>query len=905
MLKFPSGIKFKHNWRNYQQRVLDELVNHLNDDHLHIVAPPGSGKTILGLEVMLRINKPTLILAPTIAIKNQWVHRFCELFLEIDSPTDWISFDIKNPKFLTVSTYQGLHAAINAQDELMDLPEEEVLDADEPQDASKNIKNVIKQLKKHNIGSLVLDEAHHLKNAWWSSLTKIKEAIKPTVVGLTATPPYDVSYAEWQRYLELNGPVDAEISVPELIQENNLCPHQDFVYFSRPTSAESEKIDQYRSQIESLFFKIKEDSILKEALMNQPIMVNTEAHIDWIYTHIEYYSSTLIFLNAIGSEISKSHIELVGDDSFEIPQLNYAWMEILLEFYLYEDQEYFSNYKEHQEQLIGILKRAGAMERRSVNFRYSRRINSFITSSISKLKSINDIVDFEYKNLKSNLRMVVLTDYIRKEYLTSEKSSTIELNKIGVIPIFEGLRRMNPQKIKIAVLTGSIIILPRSCLEFFTEICKRYNIEKQSSTALPSDNSYLLLNSNKKLGQYIVSIVTEIFQKGEIEVLIGTKSLLGEGWDAPSINSLILASFVGSYVLSNQMRGRAIRVDENNPEKTSNVWHLVCVDLGNPNGGEDFDLLGRRFKSFVGISHKSDPLIENGLGRLDIPVDLYSEKDIAEANNKMLESAAQRKSLKEKWMEALSNGDALIEEVKIPFPKGKSYKSVKAFYYNRTIKFLLGMLAAGLLTFGYESIFRLIDSLRSINSPKDLIYVLIFIGITAVLTFGGFAYNTFRVYIKYRDISKDFEQIAKALLESLLDKGIIQTDSEQLELYSSVDSDGALYCSLIGGSTYEKSIFIKSLQEIISAIDNPRYIIRRKSLWLKLLSQSDYHAVPDILSRKKVDAEDFEMQWRRYVGACELIFTRTKQGRRVLLKSRIDSLASEWEEKAERVNRWA
>jgi hypothetical protein len=34
---------------------------------------------------------------------------------------------------------------------------------------------------------------------------------------------------------------------------------------------------------------------------------------------------------------------------------------------------------------------------------------------------------------------------------------------------------------------------------------------------------------------------------------MATKSLLGEGWDAPCINALMLAGFVGSFVLSNQM----------------------------------------------------------------------------------------------------------------------------------------------------------------------------------------------------------------------------------------------------------------------------------------------------------------------------------------------------------------
>ena len=90
MNKFPEGIKFKYSWRSYQERVLAELKEHLDDDHLHIIAPPGSGKTVLGLEVSLRHNKPTLVLAPTVAIRNQWIQRFCELFLQQKDTSDWI-----------------------------------------------------------------------------------------------------------------------------------------------------------------------------------------------------------------------------------------------------------------------------------------------------------------------------------------------------------------------------------------------------------------------------------------------------------------------------------------------------------------------------------------------------------------------------------------------------------------------------------------------------------------------------------------------------------------------------------------------------------------------------------------------------------------------------------------------
>ncbi len=45
MTAFPPTAKFKYPWRAYQRRVLEELDRHLEDRHLHIIAPPGSGKT--------------------------------------------------------------------------------------------------------------------------------------------------------------------------------------------------------------------------------------------------------------------------------------------------------------------------------------------------------------------------------------------------------------------------------------------------------------------------------------------------------------------------------------------------------------------------------------------------------------------------------------------------------------------------------------------------------------------------------------------------------------------------------------------------------------------------------------------------------------------------------------------
>ena len=54
MKNFPASVEFVWPWRNYQGRVLSELDLHLDDNHLHIIAAPGSGKTVLGLEVVRR-----------------------------------------------------------------------------------------------------------------------------------------------------------------------------------------------------------------------------------------------------------------------------------------------------------------------------------------------------------------------------------------------------------------------------------------------------------------------------------------------------------------------------------------------------------------------------------------------------------------------------------------------------------------------------------------------------------------------------------------------------------------------------------------------------------------------------------------------------------------------------------
>src|SRR6267378_1628062 len=257
---FPESMVFQKTWRSYQARVLEHLDSYLDDKRVHIVAAPGSGKTVLGLEIVRRINQPTLVLTPTITIRNQWADRLAEFFLEAgEGRPGWVSTDLKRPALLTIATYQALHAACAGviNEEAEELAEEEhgshlrEREADAVEVDNERGIGLPDYLADAQFRTLVVDEAHHLRSEWWKTLTFVAERLsEPTIVALTATPPYDVSAFEWQRYEGLCGAVDAEVSVPELVYQGDLCPHQDYVYFSGPSPREQKTLSDFRSAVD-------------------------------------------------------------------------------------------------------------------------------------------------------------------------------------------------------------------------------------------------------------------------------------------------------------------------------------------------------------------------------------------------------------------------------------------------------------------------------------------------------------------------------------------------------------------------------------------------------------------------------------------------------------------------------
>ncbi|MEW4563625.1 DEAD/DEAH box helicase family protein [Bremerella sp. JC770] len=304
---FPT-IKFRGQLRPSQVQVRDVARQQLSqgERQLHIVAPPGSGKTVVGLYLWAEmIKRPALVLSPNSAIQSQWAAR-TDLF-ESDRPMSMlVSTSPDEPKLLTSLTYQAVTLPRRGDEGLdhaaMSLWEDRLISKGQAQDPAE-AKVWIRDLKKHNrdyyderlsayrksvrdeaglagesfemlhqsclrtwqrlrdagVGMLILDECHHLVGHWGRVLSDAMQFLDdPIAVGLTATPPDGDGKipADFERYQEFLGPIDHDVPVPAVVRDGFLAPYQDLVYFVRPSEAELRFVAQADDHLDEILEEV-------------------------------------------------------------------------------------------------------------------------------------------------------------------------------------------------------------------------------------------------------------------------------------------------------------------------------------------------------------------------------------------------------------------------------------------------------------------------------------------------------------------------------------------------------------------------------------------------------------------------------------------------------------------------
>lgn len=807
-----DDLKFRYEFRDYQQRVLDTLNEKLDDNKLHIVAAPGSGKTILGLEIIRRIDSPAIVLVPSISIREQWIERFLDSFVTDKEKESWkkkLSTDLNTPALLTCVTYQALFSMFY----------------------DNRLTDIVKLFRKNKIHVIVLDESHHLKKEWWKAIEMLNEGLdNPTIISLTATPPYDCGDADWARYSELCGEIDCEVLTPEMVKKHTLCPYQDHVYLSVPTDEEIRCMNEGRAKLvdnireilvsEDLYLLMRDYDALIKPTDRTEIFIEEPLYINALLAYVGGYGieSKAYYEKADRVKWDKSIMRLAGEEN--VPELNGRLLEIFLNVIIKKEAEHFDS--ELLEKFKNELKKRNILSNQTVNILDKQEeIEKISKNSVSKMNSVKEICCVEAQSMKDELRMVILADNIGKEEL-SKIGSEENFSKMNCVSIFEMLRRKEQLNnidaymksyisyieemagSRLGLLCGSFAILPENARDYFATEVKALG-----------NTGYFMTDIDDSNRKNIVSLVTRILSDGVINILTGTVSLLGEGWDAPCVNTVVIASTVSSYVQTNQMRGRGMRLDADKPQKTANIWHLatlVADENGNYKAGDDYNNLVKRFGTIMGIS-RDGSRIENSIERIGLSDEnsSFSLEEQRKFKVNTIKYATDRGLIRQQW--------------------------------NRLISYNTGF-----------------EKVRDVVTVKKRSRI-----------FRRKADNGFRL--------RDIEKIAFGLHKDMTEAKMLSKDTR---IQVKVNKQKKIEVYLENASLKESKLFLKYYEQMVSEVVAPRYMICCKA-GLK----ESYVNIPDYCKNKASAQKVMD-----YVGLhkSKLIYTRNSEGAELLFKLRCKSI---------------
>ncbi|MGH1415430.1 MAG: hypothetical protein ACRBB0_18215 [Pelagimonas sp.] len=618
-----------------------------------------------------------------------------------------------------------------------------------------------------------------------------------TTLSLTATPPYDVDPSEWRNYTALCGPVDAEISVPELVRSGDLCPHQDLVFLAPSADANA-----YRNNLESeqaLFEALARDEDLLALVRDDPWIAETELHANIILENPERFSAMIVFLRHNDMPVPTYARRVLQVNDTDWPELDWPWLESL-----------FREFPQIglPETLVSRLKSVGALRHDKLTLpppAHADRLK-LLRNDQAKLDAVQKIFATEYSVRGDGLRMAILLDRIGKSGLRPSDTGP-EFNALGVFRHL--LDVVGPSTM--AILTGQLAVLPDAMAQGL------------AGRSLPGAPGYTHIDG-ADLGE-AVNRVNRGFASGEVVLVVGTHAYLGQGWDAPALNALVLGTRLKSFVAVNQLRGRALRSFAQRPDKVAHIWHMAVVPQEVVEG-EDIALLKRRFDCFVRLDRARETI--------------HSEFSIAETvssqNRLAIERAGSGAHLIDEWQNALlGRGD------------------FEAKLTTRTM---------------------LPGSQKRLLLPEP------------ALSFWGRLGLEFGRAPSLGQSYKVLDRVAGMMIASLSELGDLPPLHAQLKPIITWDGNN-WQVGITSACKLEEEIFHEAIQQVFNPVHRPRYVISLEAgLWQ---TRYQYFAVPDRFGSHKDRAHLFWRNWQGYVGRGRLVFTRSVEGRAILQAARMSS----------------
>ena len=904
MAKDFGNIRFSGKLRPSQVASSSIIRTELesNSKELLIVAPPGSGKTVLGLYVWSDLVRlPTLVLSPNSAIQAQWVERAKELF-DLDGKVSEIGTDPKNPGILTSLTYQSVtlpkRGGGELDDSAMELwisslmdpdPSDGIVEAEDRESAISWIvdleeknpeyhsdrmghyrKKVRDSLSEHGnalwvlhesakanltrlsdvgIGLIILDECHHLLEHWGRVLIEIVEFLdNPIVLGLTATPPEAGNDPSDNLYLDLFGEVDYEVPVPALVRDANLSPYQDLAYFVRPSQGELKYIANVDQDFANLVDELKRGPEKPEgriprlevwlARVLDELSLPAGKAKDWDSFRKRdprLADAAREFLVSSGLSLPKDvpqPLESTTSDGSSMDTLI-----TVLDRYIRNGLMRSKSKKDHAlaEDAKKKLRMLGVQITGSGARMCASPVGRVMAYASAKYDALQNILTAEMQALGPDIRAVIVTDF-EKTSATALVEGVLDKEAGGAVAAYRAvLGSESTDRLDPVLMTGTTVLVDDDLLERIFPRFEQWVFERNLDIKFDyvERGDYFEIRGKGKdwLPRYYTMMITELFQEGVTKCLVGTRGLLGEGWDASRINVLVDLTTVTTSMSINQLRGRSFRLDKLWPEKVANNWDIICLADEFSKGFDDYLRFKRKHKQLYGVC--DDGAIEKGVGHVHPAFTEAKPEGVSETmeifNEEMLMRAKNRPRTRELW------------------GIGKPFNAV----------------------------------------PREAVEIKGNLG-------GGFPpANSIGVTV-WTDESL-IQAITDAVATSLQNLGLIGFGAK----VGGGDRSGGWMRAYLEDATEEESaIFAEAMQEILGPLDNPRYVIPREvkiisDTWLSNLmpevlakyfrkkknTLSMFHSVPKVLCRNKEEAMVFQSQWNLKVSPGEIMYGHSKKGK--------------------------
>ena len=757
---------------------------------------------------------------------------------------------------------------------------------------------------------LILDECHHLLEVWGRLLEELlAELPEARVLGLTATPPEALSAEQGALVDALFGRSVYEASIPAVVREGDLAPFAEMVWLTEPTPSEREWLRAGAERFRELVTQLIEPGF------------GSTGFLTWLDVRFLADDLPWVDLRRTDPDLCDAALRMHHGGLLALPQGARIHEEhrhdptpedwaVLIDDWIRRGLT--GSGEERDEDVIAAVRRALP----AVGLQWTKRgirrgrtpVDRVLARSAAKMRAAVEITLHEHAGLGERMRTLVLCDHERASAtLPADLQGVIDQQSGSAYAVLVGLVA-DPQTALLSpmMVTGGTVAGAADVLAGLRTYAVGAGLRGADQLVIEELGDGIARLTGSWSSRTWVPVVTGFFQTGQTQVLVGTRGLLGEGWDARRITGLIDLSAATTTTAVVQTRGRALRVDLEWVEKVALNWSVVCVADDHPKGHNDWDRLVRKHQGFLAVDDDGD--IVDGVAHIDPALSPFAPPEVAEfaaVNARMLVRAQQRDLIRDRWRVGEPYVDQLGHTLRIraadPAAFGSSVEPAAVVPIDgalelrdsapdrpsRVVPGSLTMLAlmacgVGLLTQNIS----LLAAVPVLVAPAWLLH-----------RRSATAYG--RSLLLAASEPPSVIQVARAVADGLRVADLLPVGAEAVRV--DIDHEG-LYRCRVGGVAEEHSLlFTNALDEAVLPIADPRYVVSRGVVAPGPISgkrarqaaaghlEPDgevWHAVPTVLGRRKQWAVAYAGAWGWWVGGGPPVFTRSPEGAGILAAQR-------------------